>query len=206
MGSGAFFLAAFGIALLNWRGADLTISQHIALNMVSTVIFGVVNTLATTLIAICLLSYIARRWKFGRIFKVLSGILTGGLYLIGWFPDLFDNAASSIIHNAAALMVFVVAAVMVATLGALLWDRTNWVLKALTGAFVTAGLVGVVTASFFRGFFADNVFWIESFYLASFYGFVLCMVYCRDESKGQFLKRYLRNIEGWLERVFYKRK
>jgi MFS family permease len=205
IGAAGFFISAFAIAILNWHGADFTISQHIAFNMVSMLVFGFVNTIATTLIAICLFGYIAKRWKFGRVFKFLSGILTAGLYLIGWFPDQFDNIASSVIHNAAALTVFTVAAVMVATIGTLLWTRTNWVLKATVIVFIMAGLLGVITASFFFEFFENNMFWIESFYMIAFYAFVLSMVYSRDESKGTWLKKHLRTFEKWLDKLIYRK-
>ena len=170
------------------------------------IIFGLVNTIATTLIAICLFKYIAKRWKLGKVFKFLAGTLTIGLYFIGWFPDQFDHIASAIIHNVAAFVVFTVAAVMVATLGALLWDRTGWVLKACAGAFVAAGLLGVVTASFFSEFFENNIFWIESLYMIAFYAFMLSMVYSKDLSKGNLFKKHLRNLGWWLEKLVHQNK
>jgi MFS family permease len=204
IGAGAFFIAGFSIALLNWQGAHFTISQHIALNTVSMVIFGFVNTVATTLIAICLFGYIARRWKFGKFFKVLSGILTTGLFLIGWFPDQFNNLASSVVHQVAALTVFTVAAVIVAIVGVLLWDRTSWVLKFTVIVFIIAGLFGVITASFFNEFFENNIFWIESFYMLAFYAFILSTVYSQDLKKGAMLRKYLHNFERWLDKLIYK--
>ncbi|MCL1929589.1 hypothetical protein FWF93_00335 [Candidatus Saccharibacteria bacterium] len=201
IGATGFFIAAFAIAIMNWRGASLTISQHIASDVVSMVIFGFINTIATTLIAICLFNYIAKRWKLGRIFKFLAGTLTAGLYLIGWFPDQFDNFASSIIHKSAAFAVFTVAAIMVATLGTLLWNRTGWALKTAASAFVVAGLFGVVTASFFFEFFANNIFWVESFYMVAFYAFVLSMVYSKDRGKSWF-KKHFQSFENLLSKLY----
>jgi len=204
IGAAGFLISVFAISILNWHGAHLTISQHIALSTVSMVLFGLINTIATTLIAICLFSYIAKRWKFGKIFRFLASILIAGLYLVGWFPDQFNNVASSIIHNVSAFVIFTVAAVMVATLGALLWDRTNIVLKISVGAFVVAGLFGVVTASFFFEFFGDNIFWVESFYMITFYTFILSMVYSKDLSRKSFFKKYFHNIEKHLNKLIFK--
>ena len=204
IGTAGLAISGLVISVLNWRGAYLTISQHIALDMTSMIVFGVVSTIATTLVAVCLLDYIARRWKLGRAFKCLAGMLTAGLYLIGWFPEQANNAASSLIHNAAALMVFAVAATMVMTLGALLWDRTGWALKISGAVFVAVGLFGVITSSFFFEVFKDNIFWIEGSYLITFYAFILSMVYSKDVSRGAWFKKHFHNLEKGLTKLIHK--
>ena len=201
IGTIIFFVTAFTISIINWQDASLSISQHIGLNSTSIITFGFINTITTTLVAICLLSYIARRWELGKIFKVLAWILITGLYIIGWFPDQFDNTVNSIIHTTTAFAVFTVMVVIVATLGALLWDRTGLVLKITVAIFAVSGLLGVITSSFFLDFFLANKFWIESFYIIAFFAFMLSMVYSRDRSKGNFIKRYLSSFENWLKKV-----
>ncbi|MDR1300143.1 MAG: hypothetical protein LBK50_00330 [Candidatus Nomurabacteria bacterium] len=192
-GAVGFFITVSAIAIQNWQGTYLTLSQHIALSPISSVIFGFINTLTTTLIAICLLSYIAQRWNLGRNFKLLSTIIVACLYIIGWFPHLPTETLGSTIHQAAAWVLMCTIAVF-AVYGAIrLWNRADRYFHAATIAYFLIAAASAVLYFCFYQTFREYVFIVESSYILVFFCLILSMVYAADTSKLDVKKR-LRGI------------
>ena len=193
------------IALANWHGAYLTVSQHIALSPASVWSFGVINTISTTLIAFCLLNYVTSRWGFSRFFVALVSVIALCLYLIGWFPDNYSYLSDQV-HNAASIVLFTTAAVTAGTVSAVLWYRTNWVLKLMFGLFLVVGLFGVLTASFFFKFFEDNIFWVETFYTLGFSLFMLGVIYAQKTVSDHHELKYLPFLRRHLDKLMFQAK
>jgi Na+/proline symporter len=126
------------------------------------------------------------------------------LYIIGWFPDRFDNHLSSVIHDSSSLIFFTAAAVMVAIISLVLWNRTGWLLKMALGLFVAAWLFGVVSAGFFATFFENNIFWVEVFYMLVFDVFMLSVIYTREIKRAERVTWSLENFERKLSSLIYR--
>lgn len=180
------FTAVFAvISAINWRSPDLTYSQHISLSGWSIVLFCTVNTIVAICLAAGLLGYIKPRWKFGKLFALISLIFVASLLMIGWFPDLSitdPQSVSVIIHRISAGILFASAFAWIALVTISRWKKLNIIIKIAGVMIMIYAFVSVVSLLLFLEPFVSVAFFVESGYLFSILIYMLLINYSKPKN------------------------
>ena len=176
-----FSVVALIISFVNWHGPTLTVSKHVGLNTESMIAFGIVCTVATILLAFCLLQYIRKKWDLNVIYVVMASVIVAGFFVTGWLPYSGPESPITAVHQFASWTMIYTMIVFTVYLVIKLWKKMNLATRIAGVTFLVYILIIFLLKTFFEPIYADGVFFYEVAYVGLFYVFVLALNYQKDK-------------------------
>jgi hypothetical protein len=171
-----FAVVVIIISVSNWRSPELTYSKHIALHDWSIILFATTNAVSAVCLAVCLVSYIKPRWKFGVFYTILSITMSVGLLLIG-FPYLPSMPIVTLIHQIASWSMLVSALLWAIFVSATRWNYLSCATKFFSIFVFLVSLTMLIIKFWFTGIYDAIVFIMEIGYLLMMLTFILKINY-----------------------------
>jgi hypothetical protein len=178
-------LTAAIISIANWQGLHLTLSQHIALSQITTVLFAVLGGIGAALVAHSLLFYLPKKWDFGIFYKILAAVISFCLIVVCLFPH--TTGAVAMIHHICAWTMMFAFIPFLFVLAAKVWQRASVLTR---GVIIATALAIIASVSFVIIYYTTRainnyIFIFESISIAPFLALVVCLALSkkREERK-----------------------
>ncbi len=161
------------IVIAGYRSPAFTISNHTSLNIVAQVSFCVFGCIASVLLGYSLLVYIPRKWKLGRVYRIIAAVVAVSFFTACLFPNdpnaytMHDYASWSTMFSGFVLAAFTVVR---------LWlpcGRTVRIMNILVPCvMLSVFITQIVNYAFFRSF----ILVYESSFILALFALVLTLI------------------------------